>query len=451
MKKSLILCLLISIFLIPIARAATCEPTISWAIDSQFFVGETGKLIATIKNSCDTTFNIKTEVNTEKTYGYVKVYSVVSEDQKPMPKSHSVNIGTNIVYAELGKRDTDDSQKKVVYFIQPDELTLPGTYTLYENFYVDDVLKQSKEIQINVKKPLQVTYKLPTSIRLNTPFSSSIMINNLGTEILSSLKVCFSSPDNVVSFSEPCKTWTNIPSKYTDTFNFIVTGLVPGSYQNQINVKMDYTTYTGLTVSESYNHPSLMITTTQAGTPSLSYSFIRGIGNLTLQITNKGNGTAFNCLATINSPADCVLNSSYLTSFTKSGGGNVYEIECGDEISLKESSIIILTFNPAEITSSCLIKGTISYKDGTGKSFETTINNFYLKPTTTTIPSKTGKKGINFLYIILILIIIVAVIAVLVFLKYRKPEIYAKVVKPFQPIYEKVVQFFKKLKMDKNE
>ena len=440
--------------MIPIARAATCEPTISWAIDSQFFVGETGKLIATIKNACDTTFNIKTEVNTEKTLGYIKVYSVASEDQKPMPKSHSVNVGSTTVYVELGKKDTDEDTKKVVYFIQPDEMipiTSSGTYyTLYENFYVDDVLKQSKEIQINVKKPLQVTYKLPTSIRLGTPFSSSITINNLGAEILSSLKVCFSSPDNVVSFSEPCKTWTNIPSKYTDTFNFIVTGLMPGSYQNQINAKIDYITYTGLTISESYNHPSLMITTTQAGTPSLSYSFIRGTGNLTLQITNKGNGTAFNCLATINSPADCVLNSSYLKSFTKSGEGNVYEIECGDEISLKESSIIILTFNPAEITSSCLIKGMISYKDGTGKSFETTINNFYLKPTTTTIPATTRKGGINFLYIIIILIIIVIVIALLVFLKYRKPEIYAKVIQPFQKIFEKIKVIFK-LKIDKKE
>jgi hypothetical protein len=377
MKKSLILCLLISTFLIPIARAATCEPTISWAIDSQFFVGETGKLIATIKNSCDTTFNIKTEVNTEKTYGYVKVYSVASEDQKPMPKSHSVNIGSTTVYVELGKKDTDDSTKKVVYFVQPDELIKFGTYILYENFYVDDVLKQSKEIQINVKKPLQVTYKLPTSIRLGTPFSSSIMINNLGTEILSSLKVCFSSPDNVVSFSEPCKTWTNIPSRYTDTFNFIVTGLVPGSYQNQINVKIDYTTYTGLTVSESYNHPSLMITTTQAGIPSLSYSLVRGTGNLTLQMTNKGNGTAFNCLATIIS--NCPLNSSSLISSTKSAEGNTYEIGCEDEIPVKSNSKIILTFNPAEITPSCFVKGTISYKDGTGKSLETKMTQTFSK------------------------------------------------------------------------
>jgi hypothetical protein len=434
MKKVLISCLLVVMFLIPIARAVTCEPTISWTIDSQFFTGETSKLIATINNGCDTTFNIKTEVNTEKTYGYIKVYSVSSEDQKPMPKAHSVNVGSTMAYVELGKTGTDDSKKKVVYFIQPDELALPGTYTLYENFYVDDVIKQSKEIQITVKNPLQVSYRLPNSIKFGTPSSSSMTINNVGNEIISSLKVCLSS--DVVSFSEPCNTWINIPSKYTDTFNFIVNGITPGDYQDAVEVKIDSTTYTGLTVSGSYKHPSLKITTTQAGTPSLSYSVIRGNGSLTLNLINKGNGTAYNCFATITS--NCPLNSSSLVSSSKSSEGNVYEIECGNEIAVKGSSNLILTFNPAEITPSCFVKGTASYRDGTGKVLQMNIANFYLQTTTTTIPPTTGKQGKNSLYIFLIIIVVV-IIGVLVFLKYKKPEVFAK-----------VVQFFQKLKSNKN-
>ena len=449
MKKSLMSCFLVLMFLIPISRAVTCEPTISWTIDSQFYTGETSKLIATINNACDTTFNIKTEVNTEKTYGYIKVYSVSSEDQKPMPKAHSVNVGSTMAYVELGKVNTDDSQKKVVYFIQPDELTLPGTYTLYENFYVEDVLKQSKEIQITVKKPIQMTYRLPTSISIGSPYSSSISINNIGNEIISSLKVCLSSPDNVVSFSEPCKTWSNIPSKYTDTFNFIITGLTPGNYENSIEVKADYTTYTGLTVSEQYINPSLKITTTQAGTPSLSFSTIRGSGNLTFKITNKGNGTAYNCFATITSPVDCLLNSSFLISSTRSGENNVYEIDCGNEIQRNSLSNMILIYNPAE-TTNCLIKGTISYKDGTGKSLETKITDFYVQTTTTTAPPTPIKKEKNTLYLSLIVIIIVVII-VLVFLKYRKPEIFAKMIKPFQKILERIIPKSNKTEVDKKE
>ncbi|MDI6825573.1 MAG: hypothetical protein QMD36_00010 [Candidatus Aenigmarchaeota archaeon] len=420
MWKYLISCLFISIFLIPITRAVTCEPTISWKIDPQFFVGETGKLIATLKNPCDYVFDVKTEVNTEKTYGYIKVYSVSSEDQKPMPKPHSVMIGSTIAYIELGKKDTDESTKKAVYFIQPDELALPGTYTLYENFYVEDVLKESKEIQITVKKPLQITYRLPALIRLGTPSSSSIVINNIGTEMISSLKVCLYS--NIVSFSESCKTWTNIPSKYTDTFNFIVNGLVPGDHQNAIEVKIDYTTYTGLVVSDSYKHPSLKITTMQAGTPSLSYSVVRGIGNLTFQITNKGNGTAYNCFARITS--NCPLNSSFLISSSKSAEGNVYEIDCGDEIPVKGGSNVILTYNPAEMTPSCSIKGAISYRDATGRLYQTNIPNYYLQPTTTTIPPTVSKPKKNVLYVLLL--ILVAIINILAYLKFKKPEIFAK-------------------------
>lgn len=448
MKKYLTLCLLISIFLIPITRAVTCDPTISWKIDAQFYVGETGKLIADIKNPCNVTFDVKTEVNTQKTFDYIKVYSVSSEDQKPMPKPHAVKIGSTMSYVELGKKDTDDSKKKIVYFIQPDELTLPGTYTLYENFYVDDELKESKEIQITVRKPIQITHTLPISVRLGFPFSSSVSINNLGNEIISSLKVCVASPNNIVSFSEPCKTWSNIPSKYTDKFNFIVNGLIPGDHQNSIEIKTDYTTYTALTVSDSYIHPSLKITTTQGGIPSLSYSTIRGSENLTFQITNKGNGTAFNCFSTITS--NCQLNASSLVSSTKSGENYLYDIDCNDEIPVKGGSNIILTFNPAEITPSCYVKGAISYKDGTGKPFQVDFANVYLQTTTTTIQSTTNKQGKNILYIVLILLIVVAVIAVLVFLKYRKPEVYAKVIQPFKKLFEKIKEVFNKFKPNKN-
>lgn len=449
MKKSLISCFVVLLFLIPISRAATCEPTISWTIDSQFFAGETSKLVATINNGCDTTFNIKTEVNTEKTNGYIKVYSVSSEDQKPMPKAHSVNVGSTMAYVELGKANTDDSKKKIVYFIQPDELTLPGTYTLYENFYVDDVLKQSKEIQITVKKPIQMSYRLPTTVSIGSPYSSSISMNNIGTEIISSLKVCLSSPDNVVSFSESCKTWSNIPSKYIDTFNFIVTGLAPGNYENSIEVKADYTTYTGLTVSEQYINPSLKITTKEAGNPSLSYSVIRGSGNLTFKITNKGNSSAYNCIATITSPVDCPLNSTFLISSTQSDGSNVYEIDCGDEIPKNNLLNMILTYTPG-INPSCVIKGTISYKDGTGKSIETKINDLYVQTPTTTIPSKPVKQEKNTLYLSLIVIIIVVII-VLVFLKYRKPEIFEKIIKPFQKILERIIPKSNKTEVDKKE
>jgi hypothetical protein len=450
MKKSLIACFVVLVFLIQISRAATCDPTISWVIDSQFFTGETSKLVATIRNACDTTFNVKTEVNTEKTYGYIKVYSVSSEDQKPMPKAHSVNVGSTMAYLEIGKTGTDDSQKKVVYFIQPDELALPGTYTLYENFYVEDVLKQSKEIQITVKKPLQLTYRIPNSIRIDKPSDASININNLGTEILSSLKICLSSVDNVVSFSESCKTWTNIPSKFADTFNLILNGVVPGSYQNEIKVKTDYTTYTGLTVSDSYDYPSLMITTTQAGIPSLSYSFTRGIRYMVLKMYNKGNTTAYDCFVTISSPINCVLNSINLTSSTKIDNNNVYGIKCGYLIPVKGSSEITLFFEPTEISPSCLITGTISYKDGTGKPFGTKISEFFIKQPIIT-PPKTDQKKMTTLYIIILVAIVIDIFAFLIFLKYKKPETYAKVVQPFKKILERIIPKSNKTEVDKKE
>jgi len=437
MRKSLILGFIVLLFFIQIVRAqTTCEPTVSWAIDSQFYRGETSHLIATIRNGCDTTFNIKTEVKTEMTYGYIKIYSASSEDQKPMPKPHSVNVGSNTVYTEIGKTGTDDSVKKVVYFIQPDELILPGTYTLYEDFYVDDKLKQSKEIQITVKNPLQVTYKLPISMKIGTPSNVILNINNLGTEIISSLQICLSSANNVISFSESCKTWTNIPSKFTDTLNLILNGLVPGSYQNEIKIKTDYTTYTGLTMSDSYEQPSLAITATQAGIPSLSYSFARATRYLVLKMYNKGNSTAYNCFATITSSNNCFLNSANLTSSTRVGDNTVYGIECADYIPVKSSSNVTLTFDPAQISPSCLITGVISYKDGSGKNFETKISEFFIKPSIKPV-TKTDNKKMTTLYIIILVAIVIDIFGFLIFLKHKKPETYAKVVKASEKFMEK--------------
>jgi hypothetical protein len=285
-------------------------------------------------------------------------------------------------------------------------------------------------------------------MRFGDPLSSTVSINNIGTEIISSLKVCLSSPDNVVSFSEPCKTWSNIPSKYTDTFNFFVNSITPGEHENPVEIKVDYTTFTGLSISDTYKQPSLIISTAQAGVPYLSYSTIRGSGNLTLQMANKGNGTAYNCIATIIAPIDCPLNSNSLISSTKSGENNVYEIRCGNEIPVKSGSNLILNFNTTDITPSCFIRGTISYRDGTGKTVQTSISNFYLETTTTTTkPVIDKKEGKSVIYIVLLSIAVI--IIVLVFLKYKKPEIFAKIVQPFKKILERILATFNKPKPNK--
>jgi len=436
MKWSIILCLLVLV-LIPTVRALDCYPTISWKIDSQFYIGETSKLIATITNPCNENIRAITEINTQETYGYIKVYTVPSELETPIPKPHDINTGSPMVSIELDKAGEDEAKQKVVFFIQPDEFTPLGTYTLYENFYVEGELRDTKEVTITVKKPLQITYQLPTTMKFGTPFSASITINNIGAESLKSLKICVSSPENIVSFSESCKTWTNIPSKYTDKFSFTVNSLVPGDYQNAIKVDIYYTAYTGLNVVDSYNHPSIKITTTQPATtslsvPLLSYSPVRKNENLTLQITNKGNSTAYRCIATLTYPDDCPLEASSLISSSKSEEGNVYEIDCGSEIPAKGSSKIILTFNPDEINPSCFIKGTISYRDSSGKLLQTDISNIYLQAMTTTIrPFIPVEEGKSSLYIILLVIVVIIVI-VFVFLKYKKPEVFAKIVQFFQ-------------------
>jgi hypothetical protein len=442
MKKFLIACLLTSIFFIPIIRAETlCYPTISWKIDSQFFIGETGKLIANLDNPCEVNKKVKVEVNAKRTEGYIKVYSAFSEDQKPLPRTHDMQADISSVDYILDRKGLEESKKKIVFFIQPDEKTLQGTYTLYENFYVEGELRESKEVSISVSKPIKLTYKIPTSLKFNTPTASSVSINNAGTEIISYLKMCLSANDDVVSFSEKCKTWTNIPSRYTDTFNFMTTGLSPGSYQNIIKVDMDYTTYTGLAVSDSYYLPSLTITTTQKGIPDLSYSLATRVGSLNLVVNNKGNGTAYNCLARIKSPYNCPLNSTNLKKYVKTDEVNVYEIDCGIEIPVKESSSAILTFKRAEIAYPCLIEGSISYKDGTGKIYETRMKEYYLNPVTTTIPTKIPEKKMPTFLIITILVVIAMIVVELLFLKYKRPETYAKIVQSLKKIFEKIKVF----------
>jgi len=453
MKKSLILCLLVLV-LIPITRALDCYPTISWRMDSQFYIGETSKLIATITNPCDENIRAVTEINTQETYGYIKVYTVPSELENPTPKPHDINTGSPMVSVELDKAGEDEAKQKVVFYIQPDELTPLGTYTIYENFYVEGELRDTKEVTITVKKPLQITYQLPSSMKFGTPFSASITINNIGTESLKTLKICVSSPENIVSFSESCKTWTNIPSKYTDKFSFTVNSIIPGDYQNAIKVDIYYTPYTSLNVYDSYNQPSLKITTTQSATPSLSfpqlsYTPIRKNENLTLQITNRGNGSAYRCIATLTYPDDCPLEASSLISSSKSDEGNIYEIDCGSEIPIKSGSSIILTFKPDEIKPSCFIKGMISYRDSTGKILQTGISNLYLQAMTTTIkPFIPPNHEKNILYIILIAI--VAIIAVvLVFLKYKKPLIWQKLVGSVKTLFSRISLIFKKPKLNK--
>jgi hypothetical protein len=188
----------------------------------------------------------------------------------------------------------------------------------------------------------------------------------------------------------------------------------------------------------------LAITTTQTGTPYLSYSFIRGKGQLTLQMTNRGNGTAYNCLVSIISPANCPLNSSSLRSYTKSDEGDVYEIECDKEIPVKGYSNVILTFHPDEIGFSCVIKGSITYVEGTGKLLQTKINNFYPK-TTTTIPPRIPEKKIGSFYIIVILIVAIMIIVEFVYLKSKKPELYAKATQPLKKIFEWIKKIFEKI------
>jgi len=418
MKKSLLICFptLVFLLLITWVEAADCKPTISWSMASQFYVGETSKLIATINNNCDKSADVKIEVNTEKTYGYIKVYRVMSEDTAPRPKLHSDNP-SSIVETSVDAKDT----MKIIYFIQPDEMTLPGKYNVYENFYVDNKLENSREISINVLKPLQLTYSLSSYATFNQPKTSSVSIANRGFEMIESLKICLSSPIDVVSFSEECKTWEDIPSNFIDKFDFTIIGLKPGKYEDSILVGTDYTTYTGVDLSESYYLPIITITAQQTGTPSLSYVMGRGNENLTIQITNQGEGSAYDSNLLIYSPISCKLDSGSLSRFTGGVEYYIYELEGKNEILSGESFSIIFTYNSSQATPPCTIRGSISYKDGSGNTHQKDITNYDVIPLiTTTVPGEKITGG-NYIYIVLVAIIAVIAI-VFIFFKIRRKK-----------------------------
>ena len=410
MRKGLLICFLVFTFLIFIENtyAADCKPTVSWMIDSQFYVGETGKLVATVNNNCDKTFDVRTEVNAERTENYIKVYKVQSEDEKPRPKTHDVSGGLSYSYVSLGKGEKEN----VVYFIQPDEQALAGSYVLFENHYVEGELEQSKEIKIRVSDPIRVTYSIPIQLQVNYPTLSTLTINNMGTEIITSLKICLTSADSIVSFTESCKSWANLPSGFTDKFTLYINGLIPGIYEDAIKVYIDYTTFTGLDVSETYSHPTLKITAVQTEIPSLSYTTTKSTESITFQITNAGNGIAYDCYMKIASPVNCFINSSDIANFTQSSRNNSYLIGCPDLILPGVYHSTTINFNPAQITPSCQITGSIFYKDSFGEVHETKISRFNLVEVVTTVPIILKTDRNYTWYIIIIAIIAVTVILV---------------------------------------
>jgi len=410
------------LILIENALAAECKPTVSWRIDSQFYVGETGKLVATVNNGCDKTFDVKTEVNAERTEDYIKVYKVQSEDDTPRPKAHITSGGLTSSYASLAKGE----KINVVYFIQPDEQALAGTYTLFENFYVEDELQESKEIKITVSKSVMVTYQIPNQLRLNNPTTSTLTINNMGTEIITSLKICLSSTDNVVSFSETCKSWVNLPSRFTDKFTIYINGLIPGTFQNAIKITINYHTFTGLDVSDTYYQPSLKISAVQGEKPSLTYdpNPTKTDESITFSIENEGNGIAYDCVINLASPVNCFLNSSDIANYTKASiltkpPTNSYLIRCSDIILPGDKSVTTINFDPSQITSPCPISGSIVYKDSFGVKYETKISSFNLVETVTTIPMA-QKTDRNYVWYILLIVVIAVVAFVLVYFKVSK-------------------------------
>jgi hypothetical protein len=307
----------------------------------------------------------------------------------------------------------------VVYFIQPDEQALAGSYVIFENFYVDDEQKESKETKITVSDTIKVNYQIPAQLQLNKPTLSTLTINNFGTEIVTSLKICLSSPDNVVSFSESCKSWTNLPSGYNDKFTVYINGLIPGTYQNQIKATIDYTTFTGLAVSKTYYQPSLQISATKTEKPSLSYTVTKTNESIIFSIKNDGDGIAYDCLVKLASPANCFINSSDIANYTKVSilinppAENTYLIRCSDLILPNDKSVTTINFNPSQINPPCSVSGSIFYKDGLGDSHETKISKFNLIETVTTLPIKDFKdRKTNNLYILIIAIVTIAVILV---------------------------------------
>jgi len=423
MKKTALFCLLVLMLLIPIkpAEAVECKPTISWKVDSSFYVGETGKLIATITNRCDDDFTVKTNVNTEKAYGYIKVYQAASEDDEPFPIKHSESAGDPTVEVEIDA----DSTEKVIYFIQPDEKALIGTFTLYGNFIIK-YETEIKEISITVKKPLTITYGIPSSLKIDSPYTSTIKITNVGPEMIESLNICLFSPDNIVSFSEKCKSWTNLPSKYTDTFSFKITAsrIKPDTYLDPIKGNIDYTSYTGLTVVDKYTHPLIKISATQAKPPSLSYKITKTTENVSFYITNKGEGTAYDCNLKLTTPVDCLLYSESITRHVKGVENNVYEIDCGEEIIQDDFTTTMLTFNSSEITPPSLISGNILFEDTRKRSFQTEIKDFSLIPLVMTTTPFIGGIEKPKLILSIVLIIIIALLIVPVFIRiYKKLKV----------------------------
>jgi len=416
MKKVLLICFLVLVLLISIkdAYAVECKPTVSWRIDSQFYVGETGKLVATVNSNCDKTLDVRTEVNAERTEGYIKVYKVQSEDEKPRPKTHDISGGLSYAYTSIEKGEGVN----VIYFIQPDELALPGSYVLFENYYLEGEQEQSREVKIRVSKPIRMIYSIPSQLQVNYLTLSTLTINNMGTEIITSLKVCLSSANGIVSFSESCKSWINLPSGFTDKFTLYINGLVPGTYEDAIEVSVDYTTFTGLDVLETYYHPSLRITAVQGEIPSLSYEVTKTDESLTFQIDNGGNGIAYDCNIKLTSPASCFINSSEIVSFTKSGSYNSYLTGCSDIILPGDKSVKTINFDPSQITSSCLMSGSIFYKDSLGEAHETEISKFNLVEAVTTV-STIPETDRNYIWYTII-IAIAAVAAILIVFKVPK-------------------------------
>jgi len=427
MKKTSLFCLLAIIFLISIkhVKADDCTPTISWKADSSYYVGETGKLIATISNKCEGGFSIRTTVGTEKAYGYIKVYLVGSIDEEPTPIKHSETVSNTTAEFLLPA----DSTKEVVYFVQPDEKALPGSFTLHGSFLVEKKLQEIKEISITVKKPLTIAYKLPSSLKIDTPFTSTITIDNTGSEVLKSINICLFSLDNIVSFSEKCKSWKDLPPNYEDTFTFKVLAkrIKPDTYIEPIKVNVDYTTYTGLTVVDPHTHPSITIAAVREKPPNLSYRLIKGTGNISFYITNEGEGTAYGCNLKLTTPVDCLLNSELITRHVKGLEDNKYEVDCGEEIIQDDFTTTVLTFDSSQITSSCLITGTILFEDTMKKSYQTEVRNFNLLQVTTTTTGIIGggmerSKLIIFVVLIIIVVIMAAPFIIRIYRKRKAKE-----------------------------
>jgi hypothetical protein len=438
MKKTLFLCLLllISLNLVKDVKAQDCKPTVSWKTET-YYVGETGKLIATVSNGCSSGFDVKTSVDSEKAYGYVKVYQVSSINEVPTPVKHSESVSNTTASFFLEGND----KKEIIYFLQPDEQTLAGTYKLYGNLLVSNKLEDSKEITITVKEPLTISYSLPSSLKIDSPYTAKITIKNNGPELIKRLNLCLSSTaDLIISFSKNCKTWASLPTGYQDTFTFQITAnreAIPNVYYNKLKVKFDYTTFTGLTVDDTYSHPSITISAATGKPPQLSYKTSKTDKNITFYITNEGEGTAYDCNLKLTTPADCSLNSESMTREVKGIDNNVYEIDCGEQIIQDDFTTTLLTFDPSQITPPCMVSGSILFEDSAKRALKTELTNIALIPIVeTTTSSVIGSGADRSKLIIFVVLIIIVVIMALPFIVriYRKRK--AKQYEAYQDIIE---------------